>query len=153
MCDAPEQQDLYLIAQKVRAWIRAEYARAESVKRREQLLSMRVELSRHLEKQAASFQELQKLRTLHQTQFRCLLVSEASTLSGTVNELALREITEREVRAGRMSSTDELYLRVKARLDVLCLVKPISPHEVEEALAQGSQEPPRSEYLSQTSIG
>ena len=153
MCDGQEFHNLYLIAQKVRSWIRAEYARSESVERRERLLSIRVEVSRYLENQAKNFQELRMLRVLHESQFRCLLVSEASTLSGRVNELAIREITEREVRSGRMKRTDELYVRAKAKLDVLCLARPISPHEVEEALAHGTEEPPSSEYLPQISIG
>jgi hypothetical protein len=152
MCDGQENQDLYFIAQKVRGWIRAEYARAESIERREQLLTMRIGLSRHLEKQASTFEELRRLKALHETQFRCLLVSEASTLSGSVNKLALREITEREVHTGRMKPTDELYVRAKAKLDVLCLVQPISPHEFEEAIAKGVEEPPSSEYLQEFSI-
>ena len=153
MCDGQENHDLYFIAQKVRGWIRAEYARAQSTERREQLLTMRIGLSRHLEKQAASFEELCRLRALHETQFQCLLVSEASMLSGRVNKLALREITEREVRTCRMKPTDELYVRAKAKLDVLCLVQPISPHEIEEAMAKGAEELPPSEYLPQISIG
>lgn len=153
MCDGRESHGLYFIAEKVRGWIRAEYARAESIERREQLLTMRISLSRHLEKQAGTFEELRRLKALHETQFRCLLVSEASTLSGRVNKLALREITEREVRTGRMKPTDELYVRARAKLDVLCLVQPISPHEVEEAMANGAEELPLSEYLPQIPIG
>jgi len=153
MCDGQESGDLYLIAQKLRAWIRAEYARAESTERREQLLDVRIGLSRHLENQARTFEELRRLKILHETQFRCLLVSEASTLSGQVNKLAIREIAEREVRKGRMKPTDELYVRAKAMLDVLCLVQPISPHEVEEAISKGAEELPPSGYLPQISIG
>ncbi len=153
MCDGQENHDLYFIAQKVRGWIRAEYARAESIERRDQLLTMRISLSRHLENQASTFEELRRLKTLHETQFRCLLVSEASTLSGRVNKLALREIAEREVRKGRMKPTDELYVRAKAMLDVRCLVQPISPHEVEEAISKGTEELPPSGYLPQISIG
>jgi hypothetical protein len=153
MCDERQIHDLYAVAQQLRAWIRAEYARASSMERREELLKIRVELSRHLEDQARTFQELQKLRALHQTQYMCLLVSEASTLSGVVNDRLLRQIAEREVGAGRMKPTDELYVRVKAKLDVLCLVQPIPPHEVREAMAKGAEERPSSAYLSQISIG
>ncbi|MBB5357557.1 hypothetical protein HDE76_000739 [Rhodanobacter sp. ANJX3] len=113
---------------------------------------MRFELSRHLEGQAGTFQELRLLKSLHRTEYHCLLVSEASTLSGMVNDCVLRKIMEREVRAGRMKLDDELYLRVKAKLDVLCLVKPIPPHEVKEALARGAEERPSSKYLPRISI-
>ena len=111
-----------------------------------------ISLSLNLEKQASTFEELRRLKALHETQFRCLLVSEASTLSGRVNKLALREITEWEVRTGRLNPTDELYVRAKAKLDVLCLVQPISPHEVEEAISKGFEETPSSEYLQECSV-